>query len=91
MFQDQKGRGRHNALGNEGRFIDALCSFLEEYVGVGAKTISLEVQEWDRPTLTVSSEVGVELLGPEKKGTNHWRFELAGARMREVEELPHSP
>ncbi|WP_019177774.1 MBL fold metallo-hydrolase [Methanomassiliicoccus luminyensis] len=80
------GRGDANVLADEGRFIDALCSLLEEYVGVEARTISLEVRDGDKPVLLVSSERDVSMLSTEKRRAHRRRFELAGAKMWEEDE-----
>jgi glyoxylase-like metal-dependent hydrolase (beta-lactamase superfamily II) len=70
---------------DEGRFVDALCGLLEEYVGVEAKVVKLELRGGERPTVIITGDVDKKLLGPEKERSHHRRFELAGAEMRETE------
>jgi tetratricopeptide (TPR) repeat protein len=71
-------------LADEGRFVDALCGLLEEFVGVEAKRIVLTISGSGRPTLTVTGGVDEKILGTERERAHHRRFELAGADMRET-------
>ncbi len=73
-------------LVDEGRFIDALCGLLEEFVGVETRRISLTVRGGIRPFLTVAGDVGRKVLRPERERAHKRRFELAGVDMWEIDD-----
>jgi glyoxylase-like metal-dependent hydrolase (beta-lactamase superfamily II) len=71
---------------DEGRFVDALCGLLEEYVGLEAREIVLRMTGGDRPTVTISADVKEKVLDQEKERSHRRRFELAGARLKNAED-----
>ncbi len=70
-------------LVDQGRFVDALCGLLEEYIGVQAREITIIIGQGERPTLTILSDHRGRMLTMERERAHHRRFELSGAWFHE--------
>jgi len=83
-FEVKKGEDPHvEVMVDEGRLVDALCGLLEEYVGVEARHIQLNVAGGQQPTVSLFADRGGNMLTLEKERAHRRRFELAGARFKE--------